>query len=82
MVIGLSIKINFEEAFVEARETSLINVILSSLWRLHPHMTSEGVWRLPWPPKATKIVVIGNMHMDTRVINGADFNNEVKLDQF
>ena len=30
--------------------------------------------------EATKMTVRGNMHMDTRVINVADFKSEVKFD--
>ena len=74
-------------------------------------MTSEVVWRPPWPPRPLETIctwipgysrllisklrsydlrgcleaamaseaVIGNLHMDTRVMKVADFKSEVKL---
>ena len=42
-------------------------------------MTSEAIWRPPWP-QATKISVKGNKHMDTRIIKVSGFKSEVKLD--
>ena len=41
-------------------------------------MTSEVVWRQPWPggPMASEVAG-GKMHMDTRVIKVADLKYEV-----
>ena len=44
-------------------------------------LTSEVIWRpAAWPQRPQKIVVRGNMHMDTRVIEVTDFKSEVKFE--
>ena len=43
-------------------------------------VTSEAVWRLPWPQRPPKWQLRGNMDIDTRVIEVADFKYVVKFD--
>ena len=40
----------------------------------------DAVWRSAMASEATKVVVRGNMHYDTKVIEVADFKSEVKFD--
>ena len=41
-------------------------------------MTSEAIWRPPWPQRPSKMAVRGNMHMDIRVVEVTEFNSEVE----
>ena len=46
---------------------------------LRSDVTSEVIWRPSWPQRPPKWLLEGNMHIDTKVIEVADFKYEVKI---